>query len=440
MLNRNSFLGFFDIAKGTRVKKYYDFFKSTLTWSRNEIENYQLQKMKELITFAYNRTDFYRRRFEELNLTPDSIKSLEEVKKIPVLTRSDIQNNFDNLIASAKLNKKYFKSSSSGTTGIPVNYIHDIEGESAGIAAGLVCWRRSGWDFKHKGLHIWGNPVSIKHWKKISSRIKRYIFNMRYLASPLLNDLANYPNIIEGIKKYKPDYIEGYTSSIFSLALYIKDHNISIPRCKFVFTTAENLLEYQEKIIEESLGPVSDCYGFGEINGVAVRPVDSDNYFIFEPHALVDVEEGPVDGCKEIVVTDLDNKVMPFIRYKVGDLIDNIFEYNAKAKYHFKSFKKILGRTAEAIELKNGKKILPVNLLGGTFIREFKSINHHKVVWNGNYLEFIFESSHQLDQKLLEKKISEILFDYDVDYKILFVDKILPDESGKFKYVEINIK
>jgi len=107
---------------------------------------------------------------------------------------------------------------------------------------------------------------------------------------------------------------------------------------------------------------------------------------------------------------------------------------------HFTSFKKILGRTAEAIELKNGKKILPVNLLGGTFIREFKSINHHKVVWNGNYLEFIFESSHQLDQKLLEKKISEILFDYDVDYKILFVDKILPDESGKFKYVEINIK
>lgn len=438
MRNRENFLKVFDLIKGTKVKKYFDFYRSTLYWGRKEIEKYQLVKLKDLLSYAHNYVPFYSRKFEKLNLTPDSIKHLEDLQKFPVLTREDIQNNFNDLLSIKKIEGKYFKGGSSGTTGVPINYFHDSDGISAGIAAAYMGWHLSGWKFGEKGLHIWGNPSSIKQWKKISSRSKRFLFNQKYLASPLLNDLSNYPNIVHLLNKYHPDYIDGYTSSIFSLAQYIKKNNISVPKCKYIFSTAENLLDYQREIIEEVLGPVSDLYGCGEINGVAAQPLNSDKYFILEPHVIVEKEGEIDDESKQILITDLDNRLMPFIRYKAGDLIDDVYEGNNSNIYEFRFFKKIIGRTSEIIDLRNDKKILPVNLLGGTLFREFKEIARHKVVWNGKFLNFIFETNDNFDIQLVQKKIDDNLKNFDVSFKIELVKKILPDKSGKYKYIEID--
>ena len=61
---------------------------------------------------------------------------------------------------------------------------------------------------------------------------------------------------------------------------------------------------------------------------------------------------------------------MPLIRYKIGDLVDDIYEPETNDKVQFSYFKKVLGRDADIIELPNGKKILPINLVGGTLFEK----------------------------------------------------------------------
>ena len=90
-----------------------------------------------------------------------------------------------------------------------------------------------------------------------------------------------------------------------------------------VFTTGEDLLENMKKIIERNIGPVSDLYGCGEVNGIAIQPVKDDKYYILESHVLVETESDS-NEFNEIIVTDLDNYYMPLIRYKIGDIIDRV--------------------------------------------------------------------------------------------------------------------
>jgi len=257
------------------------------------------------------------------------------------------------------------------------------------------------------------------------------------LPSTDLNEIVNYKKVIDLINRIKPFSIDGYTSSIYNLARYIKDHNVKIYRPKFVFTTAENLFKNEKNIIESSLGLVSDIYGCGEINGIAVRPVAEDKYYILEPHVIIEAESIRKGDYKEIIVTNLDNKIMPLIRYKIGDLIDGIYEGDEQNRFGFSYFKQIIGRTSEVIDMGNGKILSPINIFGGTLFREIGGVLKHKVVWNGNYLDFLFEVNPGFNREKACEKINAELKPYDVTFKITIVDRLNPDKSGKFRYMEI---
>jgi len=437
MRKSDFYLGVLDLAQGTIARKYFNFFLESLQWNRKEILQCQVKKLKELIRYSYRHVKYYREIFEKNNLNPDSIKTLEDLKQLPVLTRSDIQKNFEKLVSDEKEMLKYTRSSSSGTTGIPINYLHDVDGDSSGKAAGFFFNYLSGWNFGRRSIHIWGNITSIQRWNSPGSKLKQFFFMQKNLPSTDLNEIVNYKKVIDLINRIKPFSIDGYTSSIYNLARYIKDHNVKIYRPKFVFTTAENLFKNEKNIIESSLGLVSDIYGCGEINGIAVRPVAEDKYYILEPHVIIEAESIRKGDYKEIIVTNLDNKIMPLIRYKIGDLIDGIYEGDEQNRFGFSYFKQIIGRTSEVIDMGNGKILSPINIFGGTLFREIGGVLKHKVVWNGNYLDFLFEVNPGFNREKACEKINAELKPYDVTFKITIVDRLNPDKSGKFRYMEI---
>jgi phenylacetate-CoA ligase len=179
---------------------------------------------------------------------------------------------------------------------------------------------------------------------------------------------------------------------------------------------------------------VIDTYGCGEINGIATQILGDDKYYIIEPRVIVELGN-KIGDYYEIVLTDLDNLVMPFIKYKPGDLIDGLY-FEGNEKFPMKYFKKIVGRTADIIELNNGRIILPVNLIGGTFIRQFKSIVRHKVICNGTKMHFLFESAEFIPDDAVKLKLDEILSEYEVPYSFEIVKEILPGKNGKHTYFE----
>jgi phenylacetate-CoA ligase len=435
-LNTQILLYIIDLFQGTSIRNYYNFYISTALWDRQKVKDYQLSKLKELLIYAGTNVPWYRNLFKSINFDPVRLVSFDQLKCIPPLKREDIQNNIDSLTAEGLNKDELFEGSSSGTSGIPLRYYKDKNAYSSGVAAGYFGCSLSGWKPGDRTLHIWGNPSSVKHWEKTRSRIKTLLKNQKNIPSTDFNFQEKLPELYEYIVKGKYDSIDGYTTAIFELSEYIKINNLEKLNAGSVFTTAENLNEYQKESIEQYIGPVSDDYGCGEINSIAMQPAGMQKYYIFDPHVFIETEEEKGE-FKNIIVTDLNNKGMPFIRYRVGDLIDSVNEPEKNDKINFRWFKKIAGRESDIINLPGGRKILPVNILGGTLFRQIGGIKKHKVIWNGRELIFCFETGNDFNLERAEKLVFTEFSEYNVPVIIKQVENLLPDKNGKFRYFEI---
>lgn len=425
-----------DLIRGTSINKYFNTYKNFLHSTSDEIKEFQDKMLKKLVTHSYKNIPWYNSEMKRSGIIPNDIKSQNDIKLLPILSRDIIREHISELCWKG-YKGKIFRSSSSGTTGIPITYSQDVCGYSAGVAAGHVLMTFSGWRFGQRYVYIWGNKESVKHWSTTSSRIKQLIYSRKNIASTRLNDPLKLPSVINEIIRHRPVIIEGYTNSIYELAEFIQTHSIKLPFVKRVVTTGENLEEHQRIMIENAIAPVSDLYGCGEINGIACRPAGDSNYYIFDPHVIVETFPESDSSMKEILVTDLNNYQMPFIRYKAGDMIDNIYPGSDNNLYPFSYFKNLYGRTTDHVVLPDGKKLFPINVFGGTTFRKFKSIKRHKTAWNGEKIFFIFETDSEIDLKALDTEIKKSLTDYNVDFEIQITSKLLPSENGKYRYFEV---
>lgn len=426
-----------DLAKKTKINFWYNRFLSTLDYDRKKILEYQNDRLNMLIHYVYDHIPYYRKIMLENKISPRQIKTANDLVSFPLLDRDIIRHEQQNLLSKKDSRTQLHEGSSSGTTGIPITYYHDAEGFSAGVASGYVLWNMSGWRPGQRNAHIWGNATSIQRWSKWSSRAKNVLMRQMNIPSILLDDPEQIESVSQKLISFNPVSIDGYPGAIFTLAQYFQKNNYSLKNLKQVLTTAENLENTQRELIEKILAPTADLYGSGEVLGIASRPIADNKYYVFEPHVIVETVASEMPGMKDIVVTDLDNYGMPMIRYKIGDMIDGLYQPEKDARYPFTYFKKIMGRNSDIILLANGKRFHPVNIFGGTLFRKFPEISRHKVVWNGESLNFIFEISRPLDENHLKQQLKELLAFYEVSFSVEFVNKLFPADSGKYRYLEI---
>jgi phenylacetate-CoA ligase len=425
-----------DWGKGLTVRRHYDAFLQFFDYSRDEVLHRQRLKLRALLAHAYENVPYYRDLFDQLHARPEDIRTPEDLAKLPVLSRQDVLANYKRLLDRKHSYPVCFKSSSSGTTGTPIRYIHDARGESAGIAAGYCLYTLSGWFFGGKSIHIWGNPESIKRWARWDSRLKCRVTNRFNYPAFLLNDPANFQHLYETILQVQPVFMDGYASSIGSFAQWLTDAGLRLEGIKAVFTTAESLRPQDRETIALAIAPVSDLYGCGELNSIANQPVGEQRYYVMEPHIIAQtIEDEP--GVQELALTDLDNYIMPFIRYKPGDTVDGLAEPTDTSRLPFASFGLLTGRTADYIRLPDGKVIHPVTLLGGTFLRRFPEIRRHRVIWDQQKLSFELEAAPGLDMEGVRRAIASALSGYAVEFEVSLEARLLPGANGKYRYIEI---
>ncbi|MBK6620313.1 MAG: phenylacetate--CoA ligase family protein [Saprospirales bacterium] len=422
-----------DWVRGSHKNAFYHSYGPWTGMTPTQVRAKQLEKLQKLLHHAYEHIPWYKNVFREAGISPRDIRSQVDLQQLPALSRDDIRDRVADMTLP-NFGGKVLKSSSSGTTGIPITYYQDMKAMSAGSSAGFHLLRMGGYRFGMSNVHVWGNMASIQHWSSLSSQLKQRVYRRKNIAATLLNDPANIPDVVKQIQDFKPDMIDGYANSLYVIAQYLQTHNLRIPSIKVAFTTAENLEPHQQELIGKALGPVSDLYGCSEINGIGVRPPGEKHYYIFEPHVVVETQALPGQDMQEILVTDLDNYYMPMIRYKIGDLIDVVHPGEEGNAFPFSYFNKVFGRSSDHVVLPNGVKLFPVNIFGGTLYRKYPQITRHRVTWNEQYLRFEFEVNQPFPKEALEADIKTSLAEYRVDYRVEYTPHLLPGKSGKYNY------
>jgi phenylacetate-CoA ligase len=335
-----------------RLKRVFD---KNQWLDEKRLHDYQLSLLKTILHHAYNNVPYYHDIFDSINMLPDDIKTVEDLKKIPVLTKDTLRTSAVSLTAkdSAKYRPKAI--STSGTTGGNVRFLTDSR---SNILEFVFYWRYWGW----AGYRIGDTfaEFSAQHFTPFEEN-KNVFFDFEHVTRRLiLNSLLISPEnsapFIEIFAKFRPLFLKGLPSNLYAFALALrkrKGHGIKI---KAVFSQGENLLGFQRDLIEKAFGcRAYDSYGHME-RTVAISQCPLGSYHVHSDYGVAEFE-GPGE-IKEIIGTSLYNLSMPLIRYKTGDYV-KIQNPHKKCNCgrNFPVIDSIIGRETDIIFTPEGRAI-----------------------------------------------------------------------------------
>ncbi|KAF1007332.1 MAG: Phenylacetate-coenzyme A ligase [Luteibacter sp.] len=289
-----------------------------------EIAALQFERLRRLVHWCHREVPYYRRRWDALGITPFDIRHPEDIARLPVLTKADIRDNFDDLKAISLKDSLGYKNTG-GSTGEPLRFGFTRESNDRRVA---VMWRGYGWAGSRMGrrtLFLWGGPVgepSLAH--RVKDRVYNAVFARKLLDSFPMTE-ANMADYADAIDHWRPEVIVGYVGPLVRLAEWLLATGRKIARPASIIGAAEALHPFQRTLIEEAFGaPAYNTYGCREFMLIASECEHRDGLHVNADHLIVetlDAHGSPVrTGSGEIAITDLFNYGMPFIRYVNGDM------------------------------------------------------------------------------------------------------------------------
>lgn len=399
---------------------------------------YQRQKFIEVAREAIRNVPFYENWAHKNSFSEDDIRDLSDINRFPIIEKRDIRDNPENFI-SRKVKKKYLiELSTSGSTGSPIKIFCDRSARTRHYA--FFSRLRSWYGVGKRGRRVtfFGRIVASEKQKK--PPFWRYDFaqNNLLMSSHHMSD-STLPFYYKKLKKFKPKEIFGYPSSIYRLARYIveSDQDRYIPNV--VITTAETLLPYQRKMIEDAfMCSVVDQYGCTEMAFFASQCRNGVMHFHPE-HSIVEIIGAGNNHLEngepgEVVATSLINKVMPLIRYRVGDSLA-LAECDLECHPSFPVIDYLEGRTDDLIFTKDGKAIGRLSPI----FRSDKNIKLSQVIQreNGDIDIFVVPNSSysNKNRNMIYEEAKERIGSTIV-INIIEVKNIDKEPNGKFRPVK----
>jgi phenylacetate-CoA ligase len=280
-----------------------------------------MDKLKRILKYAYENVAFYHYSFNEARIKPENINSLEDLTKIPVLTKSEVQRNFTALISKQIDLDRCKRQQTSGTTGTPLTL----------VAEKRVNYLTTANKFRHQvenGSNLFRDKcvllLPVKGYSKRGISLETILEAFGLFRRTTMDIQCPIEEVIENLVDFKPDLIDALPSFLLLLAKEMRKRGDCIhPR--LIFTSGELLDAESRKLITSALkAEIFDVYGCTEIGNIAWECSEHVGYHINTDMAVTEftrdgehVSEGE-NG--EILLTSLWNFAMPLIRYKIGDV------------------------------------------------------------------------------------------------------------------------
>lgn len=311
-----------------------------------------LHKLKSLLIHSSNNVPYYQNLFRSLSLDISSINSIEDLKKIPLSNKSLLLNQIDKFKATNYINKKIIMTTG-GSSGIPLKYWTNKKDMEISKILKFRGFMNGGYKFGDKIVYFAGGSLVKK--ANIKSRLIKYFSNIKSVSTygiteSKMSELLNY------IDKKKVKYIYGYASSLYFLATYFEKNyekfNINL---NAIFTTSEVLTQImREKIEKVFKTKIFDDYGIND-GGASAHECKYHNGLHFDTERsiieIVDDYGNIIDSGKgKLVVTNLYNYAMPFIRYDTGDIVE-VSNEPCECGKKSKRITKIHGRETDYINI-----------------------------------------------------------------------------------------
>lgn len=431
----------YDSVRGTDRHKYGQYMDKTQWLSTEEIKKIQLKNLKALINHAYSTVPYYNQLFKEVNLHPSDFNKIDDLLKLPTLTKLNIQNNKE-ILLSQNIPQNQLISYHSGGTGNPIKFFITKDQVSWENAAEYRAYRWADYRLGDKCAMFWGSPFEISKQEELLKRITSWIERIHFYSTYTVWDELLRRHI-KDMQSYKPEIVRGYSSAVYFVARKMLEDGVDDVRPRAVITTAESLIPEFRQTIEEAFGcKVFDYYGSREISSIASECEEHTGFHVSAENVLLEfVRDGEHVAPGEhgvILATNLRNYGMPFIRYEIGD-VGRPSDESCSCGRGLPLIDSIDGRISQFISIydKEAGKVIPVLTANPGIIA--KVLNQVPVetfrVSQENLEEILIEVVPKQDYSDEHTQfVLDYLYDYIgkyIDIEIKLVEEVPPLPSGK---------
>ncbi len=409
--------------------------------SREEIEKLQMQKLKQLLITARDHCPWHRNNIEQasLDLGAGSELTFEDLRKLPLLDKKTAQEHGTEMVWHGVPGGAHLYNTG-GSSGSPLIFYFGRWRQASDAAGRMRARQWFGVEVGAPEAYLWGAPVELNKTDKIKTFRDRLVNHLFLNAFEM--SVQNMDKYAAAISTFNPECIYGYASSIALLAAHIRDTlgKIKLPRLKVVCTTGEPLYDDQRELIQSVFKvPAANEYGSRDIGFTAHESPQGQMLLMSESIILeiLDASGNPVQPGEsgEAVMTGLCSDAQPLIRYRTGDVV-RLAQEMCRDGRGLHVIDQVLGRTTDFVVKSDGTVMHALAVIyvlrAVEGVGEFKFIQH--TVDNVEALvvpnDLWTDAADEKIRRGLQSRLGE-----NVEVKVNLVDEILPEASGKYRYV-----
>lgn len=309
---------------GRKFRKSVKFVEEAQWWPREKFKDYQLEQVRRICTFAFEKSEFYRNHFSSAGLAPSAIKDLQDMQQLPTIDRDTVNENLAGMLTISPEATNIDYITTGGTGGVPLRFYIGADRSHIEYPYLVSGWQRVGYRL--------GGPIAVVRGRIVAADSTGLayeydpLFKHHYYSNFHMTeeDMGRY---LEHVRHIGPCFLHTYPSSVSNLARFMLRNKIKpLANIRGILAESENVYLEQRQMVEKVFGcRYFSSYGHTEKLVAAAECEKSTDYHVWPTYGyfeLLDTSGSPVitPGERgEIVGTGFINQVVPFIRYRTGD-------------------------------------------------------------------------------------------------------------------------
>lgn len=413
--------------------------------SRKEILDFQNDRLRRLIVSSYKNVPYYRELFDRHGIDPRDIRSVADLPKIPVTSKKDLQVLPVSQITSREISaQKLIARTTSGSTGEPFTIRRSwFEERLLGL-------------FRLRAMHYLGQRISDRvasvgllrttHPRDIQLPMQ-LLRSMGFYRTVRIHSMSSITDILQRLQDFRPDLVTGSPGVLSLLAQKMIDRESHSIRPRFVRVNGEVLTPMMRQQITEAFGaPVLNFYASHEFRVIAYECHETGELHTCDDSVIVEVlKDGraALPGERgEIVGTAMHSYAMPFIRFKLGDVVTQGSD-SCECGRPFSTIRAIQGRMVDYFPLPGGRQIHPFEIVlvicqqALSWVRQYQLVQEREDRILLRVVPFATPKTEQIQR--LEEPV-RLLIGNGVEFEIVLVPEIRIEPNGKFRVSRSMVK
>lgn len=428
-------------------KDTYNFLKKAEFWDKEQIRIYQEKKLKKLIKYSYDNVPYYKELFDKNNIKVEEINTIEDLEKIPLLTKDIVKREKEKLI-SKKINKSdLLLHQTGGSTGKPAKFYFDKLEAAKEQAFVRYIYERIGYQNTNKKNKViqFSDSILVREEQEINKNCfyKKYPGQNKWYFSYTNITIDTIDDIMNALSNINPDWIISFPSCIYQLAQCLLESNkkYNLNSLKGIIFSSETLYPLQFKVIKKVF-KTKFLHVYGHTEHAAMAGT-CENKLIFHMEPFYGISEFIEcdNNKKELVATGFNNLGMPLIRYKTEDLFI-LSDEKCDCDREFQIISSIEGRRSDFLYLKNGSKVPDIfcDFVTGDKGNWLEQILRFRIIQKeiGICIIQYIPINNFIDFIKLEKEIKEEVetyFNNQMEIKVQQVQELSKTKRGKDKLI-----